>query len=241
MGPFLFKEIIMASKGIYDNVLTDFIYEMTQVGIVAAAGGGQASATQVLGQTARITTVTTSGDSVKLPQATIGLELLLINKGANDMQVFGFGADTIDGQAANVGVSQMSNSLCIYVCGANGFWETEGLATGFGGPGLQTISSQDLLTAKAGGGQGGGSAINRMLNRITTVATAADSITLPASAKGLQITIVNAAAANSLNVFPATGEAINALAVNTAFPLAAGKAVTFYCTAAGQWYSILSA
>lgn len=218
-----------------------FLVEAAASGITAAAGGGQANATLLTQQTNRVTTVATAGDSVRLPAAVPGLELTVINRGANDMQVFGSGTDTVDGQAAATGVSQMYNSVVLYFCSVAGLWETEGLASGFGGPGLATQSVQDGLTAKAGGGQGGGPTINRMINRVTTVATAADSVTLPASAKGLTITLVNAAAANSMNVFPNTGDAINALAANTAFALAAGKTATFYCTASGQWHSILSA
>ena len=87
--------------------LNDFLLEMVQDGITALAGGGQTGATQIAGQTARISTVATAGDSVMLPQAIPGLELLLINKGANAMQVYGYGTDTIDDQASATGVSQM--------------------------------------------------------------------------------------------------------------------------------------
>lgn len=106
----------------------------------------------------------------------------------------------------------------------------------------QTLQSGvDNMTAHAGGGQGAATACPGILNRFTTVATAADSAVLPASVAGADITIINAAAANSMNVFPAVGDAINALGANAAFALAAGKTVTFYCVTPGQWHSILSA
>ena len=230
----------MAAKGIYDNFLTDLIYETAVNGITAWAGGGQITATQLTGQINRLTTVTSAGDSVRLPQALPGLDITIVNKGASDVQVFGLGADTIDGQGSTVGVSQMYNSVVLYFCSVAGIWETEGLAGGFGGPGLQTQSTQDLLTAKPGGTQLGGPTINRMLNRVTTVATLGDSVTLPLSARGLSITIVNAAAL-SMSVFPFTGDTINALGANAAFALPAGKPATFYCTSTGQWHAILSA
>jgi hypothetical protein len=230
------------TKDAMDQILSGFTFqglfqEFSQTLIVAFAGGGQANATQITGQTAKVTTVATAGDSVKLPPAAPGLDIMLINRGANPMQVFGSGADVIDGQAAAVGVSQMQNSVCIYVSTFAGFWETEGLATGFGGPGLQTLSSQDNLVAKAGGGQGGGPAINRMMNTVAIVATAADSITLPASYVGGQITVINRAAANSMNVFPAVGENINLLAANTAIAVPAGTMLIFNCTTAGTWFT----
>jgi hypothetical protein len=220
--------------------------ELTQPAVVAKAGGGQSGATQITGQTVRVSTVATANDSVQLMGAIPGLEVMLINDGANPVQVFGNGTDTIDGQAAATGVSQMQNSLVIYTCAVAGSWRSEGLATGFGGPGLQTVSAQDALTAKAGGGQGGGPTINRMVNRFTTVASGNDSCTLPATtgiANGvcLQITIINGAASNSMNVFPATGDQINALGANNAFALAANKTASFFSTVAGQWHSTLTA
>ena len=218
----------------------DYFLESIQDNITAKAGGGQAGAFQITTQTARIQTVATAGDSIMLPPSTPGLELLVINHGANPMQVFGAGADTIDDVATATGVSQMQNSLVIYTCSTIGKWYSEGLATGFGGPGLQTQSSQDGLTAKAGGGQGGGPTINRMINRVTTVATAADSVTLPASATGMTITVINAAAANSMNMFPATGETINGGAANAALAVAANKTASGYCAGTGNWHFVVA-
>jgi len=107
--------------------------------------------------------------------------------------------------------------------------------------GLIQSSVQNGLTAKAGGGQGGGPTIGSKIVRVTTVATAADSITLPAALAGNEITVINAAAANAMNIFPATGEQINILGANAALSLAVNKTITFYCAVAGQWNSILTA
>jgi len=51
----------------------------------------------------------------------------------------------------------------------------------------------------------------------------------------------NAHAWNSANVFPSTGDAINALGANNAFAMAAGKVALFLCASAGQWHTILTA
>ena len=101
----------------------------------------------------------------------------------------------------------------------------------------------DGLTAHAGGGQALATPIpaNVQIARVITVASAADSVVLPASVGGLEITVVNATAATSMNVFPATGEAINALGANTAFAVPGAKTCTFYCATAGQWHTQLSA
>jgi hypothetical protein len=107
--------------------------------------------------------------------------------------------------------------------------------------GFQYESTQDNLTAHAGGGQGSATQITAMNARVTTVATAADSVALPPSANGLIIYVTNAAAANSMNVFPQSGESINALSANTALAVAAGKTCAFVCYSKGLWHSLLSA
>jgi hypothetical protein len=99
----------------------------------------------------------------------------------------------------------------------------------------------DNITAKAGGGQGTATPITGGINRVTTVASAADSVKLPVSVAGMQLDVINAAAGNAMNVYPQTGEAIDVLATNSAFSVAANKVARFYCVTAGQWHSILTA
>jgi hypothetical protein len=103
------------------------------------------------------------------------------------------------------------------------------------------FSATDGLTAHAGGGQANATPITTQMARFTTVATAADSAVLPSAVPGMSYTVSNAAAANSMNVFPATGEIINALAANAAFAVAAGKTCEFVCMKTGQWHTLLSA
>lgn len=208
--------------------------------ITAFATGGQTSATLLTLQQSRVTTVATAGDSVKLPPSVPGLELLVINHGANSMQVYGSGTDTIDDVATATGVSQMVNSLVIYTCTTAGAWYSNGIGTGFAGQ-FPTVSFANGITAFATGGQTNAVLLTSVINRVTTVGTAADSVKLPVSAGGMQITVTNAAAANSMNVFPNTGETINALSANTAFALAAGKTAAFSCAVAGAWHAVLGA
>jgi hypothetical protein len=106
---------------------------------------------------------------------------------------------------------------------------------------MDSLSAVDGVTATAGGGQANARQISDMTTRVTTVATAADSVKLPVAVPGLMLTVINAAAANSMNLFPATGEAINAGAANAAFAVAAGKAVLCIATASKQWHTILTA
>ena len=106
--------------------------------------------------------------------------------------------------------------------------------------GYEYRSTANGLSALVGGAQAG-TALTAMINRVTTVTSAADSVQLPVSLAGASVVVVNAAAVNSMNVFGQTGDIINALSANAAFAIAAGKTATFYCTAAGRWHSLLSA
>lgn len=214
--------------------------------ITAGTTRTQAGATQI---TADVTTVNTStapaagsllGDGVVLPQVGSGTDkVFLINNTANPVQVYGFGTDTINGVAGSTGIAMAPNSADVYIEAAPGAWSVD---AGFGSSGqLQTMLTLNGITAHSGGGQGSATPLVAMINRITTVAAAGDSVVLPTSAPGLMVMVVNATATNAANVFPLGTDAINALGASAAFSLAAGKTAEFYCTNTGQWHSILSA
>lgn len=97
------------------------------------------------------------------------------------------------------------------------------------------------ITARAGGGQALATPLTATYNRVTTVATAADSVLLPAAVAGTRVVVFNAAAANAANVFPATGASINALAANAAFSVPAGRGCEFVCCVDGTWNTVLGA
>ena len=54
-----------------------------------------------------------------------------------------------------------------------------------------TESVSGSLTAYAGGGQTNGTALTAYINRVTTVATAADSVKLPAATPGADAIVIN--------------------------------------------------
>ncbi len=96
------------------------------------------------------------------------------------------------------------------------------------------FGAQDNLTALAGGGQAGATAITSRLARFTTVASGNDSGILPAAIAGDIIRVANAGA-NSLDVFPAVGEEINGLGVNNPQFLFGSTGVTFRSYSTGKW------
>lgn len=96
-------------------------------GIVAKAGGGKATATQLTAAMNRIATCATNADSVKLPPAVasmIGATIVVINDGAANAQVFGFGTDTIDAVATATGVVLSAAKRAVFYCPATGIWQS---------------------------------------------------------------------------------------------------------------------
>ena len=99
-------------------------------------------------------------------------------------------------------------------------------------------TASSALTARAGGGQGSATALPSAFNRVTTVATAGDSVKLPAAVAGAMIVVRNGTA-TSMDVFPQTGQSINALAANTALAVAANTTAFFVSTVTGKWDSLI--
>ena len=216
--------------------------------ITAFAGGGQANATQLGNELNKVTTVATAGDSVKLPPSMPGLTIVVTNKGANSMQVYGSGTDTIDDSPASTGVSQMRGSVVIYACHTAGAWYTEGLGTGYtssGGGAFQTFSYVDGLTASTTHTQLGATPILASQAGIAVCANANDAVVLPPAKAGMQIDIINHGAQTAA-VYPAAqsqggatgGDQINGLGQNN--PLTGVVTNTtpaiFYCLTDGQWW-----
>jgi hypothetical protein len=102
------------------------------------------------------------------------------------------------------------------------------------------------IVALAGGGATGATQLVSPINKLGTVATAGDSVKLPLATKpqvGEQILVINDTAA-SCDVFPGTGDNINASAANLAFAVGANKSCIFVLTTygtAGEWNTFLSA
>lgn len=93
------------------------------------------------------------------------------------------------------------------------------------------------IIANPGGGQTNAVHLTSEFNKVTTVASAGDSVLLPPSRDGLQRFVVNAGA-NTCNVFPSHGDEINAAGANTAYALAAGHNAVFRCVDDRDWRAI---
>lgn len=102
-------------------------------------------------------------------------------------------------------------------------------------------NATNAITASVSSDQAGAVQLDYRISRVTTVGTAGDSVKLPKALKGMSMTVINAAAANSMDVFPASGEVINALSADAAIAIAANKAMNFTCAVNGTWNTNLTA
>ena len=116
---------------------------------------------------------------------------------------------------------------------------------------FQSISAKEIRTTILKGGADlgitadvgsvqGGYPLSSSFNVIDTSGTAGDSVTLPAVfSAGTLIFIKNGAAANAVDVFPASGDDLGAGA-NTAAALAAGAGILYIATVANStWESLI--
>ncbi len=214
-------------------VTSGFITESATNAITAHSGGTQAAAVALVSEVNGVTVAAANADSVKLPVSVAGYTICVINTGAKSIQVYGNGADTVNGATATVGVAQMANSVCFYACAVAGSWFCEGAGTGFSA-GLPTTLFSDNLTAHSGGTQGAALALPSAINRVGTVAAQADSVLLPPSAAGLAITVINNGVF-PMQVFGAGTDTINAIATATGISHGVGQIATYFCTIAGNW------
>lgn len=103
------------------------------------------------------------------------------------------------------------------------------------------MAATNGITAAAGGGQTNATVLTTPLNRVTTVATAADSVKLPPAKAGLVVILVNGDAADAMQVFGSGTDTIDGVATATGVSQAAAKSAIYVCTVDGAWNRILSA
>jgi hypothetical protein len=101
------------------------------------------------------------------------------------------------------------------------------------------LKSNGSALSAAGTNQATATAIIKQTNQFTTV-TAGQGAILPSPEQGEVIFVANAGA-NALNMYPAIGHSINALAANAAFSLAVGKNAVIWAATTTKWYVSLSA
>jgi len=208
------------------------IYNSVTSNITALAGGGQTGATQLYNEVNVITTVASRGDSVLLPVSSFGLEVCIINLGANPVSVYPQVGDAINGLAANAAVTVLPNSCDFFVSPAPGSWYGE-FGSGFSGS-LITMLSQDNITATTGG-QGGAFQLTSDFNRVTG-GSAGYGVVLPPSAAGLDVLVLNHSGVN-IQVYGNGNDQIDDIAASTGVNQMPSSVVLYTSYSAGKWYT----
>lgn len=196
-----------------------FIYSSTD-SIVAYAGGGQTNAVPLTTEVNFVTTVATAGDSVKLAPAQQGLRQTVINQGANSLDIY----PSVGGQIGSLGVNNpyilAAGSQVTFNAQVNGEWTTSSIT----------------VVAATGTTQGTAASLGSVLvTNVTSSGGTAIGVQLESDAVNGDSQTVNNLSAQIINIYPQSGQQINALGVNIPYALAVGAAITFTGNGTGQW------
>jgi hypothetical protein len=99
------------------------------------------------------------------------------------------------------------------------------------------LSRRDSITAFAGGGKASATALSRSVNRITTCATAGDSVLLPKAIAGSLLILINQGA-QAAAFYGNGNDTVDGLAAASASYVAKGDSVWLACVTAGVWQTV---
>jgi len=243
------------------DTLNNFVHNTLSVDMALRAriGGGQQFATLVDSVVNVVSRSANTGDSIQLPPTNGprnfgpylgGLQLLIINSGANPCQLFGnyFETSTIGGVSGSVGVTIGVGASIQLCCGAPGVWIAISGGSGGGLPftGGQLTGGLGFTTndgiAAAGTDQGSATLLITQVGVIVTVPVQATSgVRLPGSGDMLGAvgpTWLKNTAGNDMLVYPPTGGQINSTGTNLPIQLDSGGSINFYPgLTSGQWWT----
>ncbi len=111
-------------QSVKNIIISNQLFQSTQEGLVAHAGGLQPLATPITSMCARFTVCATAGDSSILPVAMPGLEITVINAGAASMNAFPDLGSQINNAGVNVALALGPAKSCIFFTTAQNFWHT---------------------------------------------------------------------------------------------------------------------
>lgn len=95
----------------------------TESGKTAGVGGTRAAAYPIVAANTQFSTVTSANDACVLPVAYPGCECFIQNNdGANSLQVFANGSDTINATAGATGVALAAGAAAVFHCIVTGNW-----------------------------------------------------------------------------------------------------------------------
>jgi len=139
-------------------------------------------------------------------------------------------------------LTRTHNSLQTHQGGSSGerYHLTLAQHTGVTAGGNFTKSVTDSITAGATQTQAGATALTKDINRVTVVGADNDGVKLPTASAGLEILIINADAAQDIQIWPNTGDAIDGGSANAVDGTALGEGATrrYIAMDVTNWYTV---
>lgn len=213
-----------------------------------------------------ITTAAANPSGVTLPTPAAGRFVLVVNRGANAVNIYPATGHTIDALAANASIQVPATASILFWCQSATAWQSSQnqtlnvsqatggtLAVARGGTGVTTSTGTGAVvlgTAPAlsaptfglaaavtsGTNAQGQGALTTDIAVVTTNAASPGGVTLPTATAGRKVAVYNRTA-NPLAVFPATGASIDGLAANASIIVPAGASVLFDAQSTTAWLS----
>ena len=100
--------------------------------------------------------------------------------------------------------------------------------------GMGNVNANPALTAGTTQTQAGGTKLFTGLNAVKT-ASGSDAVTMPSAASGSFLVLANHSG-QTIQLFPAVGETINAASKDAAVTVATATTSVYMCSTAGQWW-----
>ena len=227
IDPITPNALIISINGVIQEPATDYTVSGSNITFTTAPAAGDNFFGVALGEGVSIGTPSNSSvTSAKLSGN-------LVTPGTLDVN----GQELILDANGNTSITaDTDDQIDIKIAGADDFQFTANTFTVLAG---STIANSvvDSITAGSTQTQAGATALTGMINRVTVSGTNGDGVKLPAAVAGLTCLIDNADAAQTIDVWPASGNKIEGGSDDAVDPtsIAAGTSRTYFCVDGDNW------
>ena len=245
------EALIISINGVIQEPTTDYTVSGTNITFTTAPTAGDNFFGVAMGEQlaigtpsdATVTSAKLSGNLVTPGTLDVNGQELILDADA-DTTITADTDDTIDIKIAGADDFQFTANTFTALSGSTVSIPSGGtLAVASGGT-LSVASGAtfansvvDSITAGTTQTQGGATALTGIINRITASGTNGDVVALPTAVAGLTCIVINGDSAQTIDVFPASGDKIQGGSSNAVDPtsIAAGTIREYYCIDAAEW------
>lgn len=243
MFTFVTEGTVNADSGWLLTTNDAIVLGTTSLAFAQFSGAGQITAGAGLTKTGnQLDVASTGGGSLTIGADSINLTSGIVTAGTyRSLTVDTYGrvtAGTTPTTFSGYGISDSSANLFTALTDKSGTGGTVVFSTS---PSLTTpaLSAETFSTTNnvtAGTNAQGQGALTSDISVITTAAANPSGVTLPTATQGRRIVVINKGA-NPINIFPATGATVDALAANASIQLPVNGVLEFNASSTTQWYS----